>query len=107
MAWPNWRQDLMALPGSSNRNKGKLWDDAVSLALQKRGITRLEALAEIYEGMAAKASKGDLAAMLAILDRELGKPNQPVEQTIEANVTFDLAVEAAEQLRKKIRGEAA
>jgi len=97
---------LPGVPGNSNRNKGKLWDDAVASALQKRGITRLEALAKIWEQMYQKAEKGDLAAANMLLDRDLGKPRQTIEQSIDARVeTFDLAVDTAEKLRAKIRGE--
>lgn len=92
--------------GSSNRNKAQLWDRAVERALGKRGVTRLEALGELYdilEGKAKSADKDALAALLALLDRELGKPSQAVEVEHSGNIEFDIALQSAEELRKKIR----
>jgi hypothetical protein len=92
--------------GNQNKNKAHIWESAVSAALEKRGVTRRDALAELWLVAYEKGLKGDLASITAIWDREMGKPGQTIEQTIDARVeTFDLAAEKAEELRKRIRGE--
>jgi hypothetical protein len=69
----------MAAPqGNQNAAKAKVWSAAIERALDKRGISRVEALTALAEKLLEKADAGDMQALKELGDRLQGKPAQAV-----------------------------
>jgi hypothetical protein len=66
-------------PGNQNPAAGKRWRLAIEKALEKRGPSMVEALAEVAEQLITKASEGDISALKELGDRIDGKSVQGVE----------------------------
>lgn len=90
----------MFQPGNRLAAKSRPVGEAITRALKQDDYKRLRAA---VEKLLDRASEGDLAALAWIADRTDGKPKQEIEQQIDASITFDLELQAAEELRKKIR----
>ena len=69
----------MAAPhGNQNAAKAKVWSAAIQRALDKRGVSRIEALDALAEKLLAKCDEGDLPALKELGDRLDGKPAQSI-----------------------------
>ena len=69
----------MAAPqGNQNAAKAKVWSAAIQRALDKRGVSRAEALDALAEQLLKKCEEGDLPALKELGDRLDGKPAQSV-----------------------------
>lgn len=84
----------MAAPqGNQNAAKAKVWSAAIQRALDKRGVSRIEALDALAEKLLGKCDEGDLGALKELGDRLDGKPAQAVtlggdaDQPLETRVT--------------------
>jgi hypothetical protein len=62
--------------GNQNAAKAKVWTAAIERALDKRGVSRIEALDALAEKLLALADQGDLPALKELGDRLEGKPAQ-------------------------------
>lgn len=72
---------MSAVHGSTNRADGKRWKLAIEKALEKRGPSMVEALADVAEQLIAKAAEGDISALKELGDRIDGKAAQSVALT--------------------------
>jgi hypothetical protein len=64
--------------GNQNAAKAKVWTMAIERALEKRGVSRVEALDKLAEKLLALAEAGDLGALKELGDRLEGKPAQAI-----------------------------
>lgn len=70
----------MAAPlGNQNAAKAKLWTAAIERALEKRGVSKVEALDSLAEKLLMKADDGDMQALKELGDRLEGKPKQQID----------------------------
>jgi hypothetical protein len=69
---------MAAAIGNQYAAKAKMWADAIKRALDKRGVSRVEALDVLAEQLLAKCEAGDLGALKELGDRLDGKPAQSV-----------------------------
>lgn len=64
--------------GNQNAAKAKVWSAAINRALEKRGVSRIEALDALAEKLLEKCDEGDLPALKELGDRLEGKAAQQV-----------------------------
>lgn len=64
--------------GNQNASKGKQWSAAIERALEKRGVSRIEALDALAEKLLQRCDAGDMTALKELGDRLEGKSAQPV-----------------------------
>lgn len=62
--------------GNNNAAKAKIWSAAINRALEKRGVSRAEALDTLAEQLLVKCEAGDMQALKELGDRLDGKPAQ-------------------------------
>jgi hypothetical protein len=83
---------MAAAIGNQYAAKAKMWHAAIQRALDKRGVSRVEALDALAEKLLEKCEEGDLSALKELGDRLDGKPAQSVtlagdeEKPLELNV---------------------
>lgn len=56
-----------------------MWTAAIERALEKRGVSRAEALDALAEKLLKKCDEGELAAIKELGDRLEGKPAQTIQ----------------------------
>lgn len=61
--------------GNQNAHKGRIWTDAIRMALCRKNRKRLKKLAET---LVQKAEEGDMTALREVGDRLEGKPAQAI-----------------------------
>ena len=72
----------MAAPeGNRNAAKAKVWSAAIDRALEKRGPSKMAALAALAEKLLQKCDAGDVVALKELGDRVEGKVAQSLEHT--------------------------
>ena len=87
----------MAAPlGNNNAAKAKVWSAAIDRALEKRGPSRMEALADLAEQLLKKCDAGDVVALKELGDRVEGKAAQTVEHTGQVGLFSILAALAGQ-----------
>jgi hypothetical protein len=71
---------VAAPEGNHNYKKGKLWSQAIMLALDQRDPTktRIEALTDVAKQLISQAASGDIQALKELADRIDGKATQDV-----------------------------
>lgn len=91
---------MAAAIGNQYAAKSKKWAAAIQRALDKRGVSGVEALDALAEKLLAKADEGDMGALKELGDRLDGKPAQSMtlagdaESPLEMNVRTVRFVEA-------------
>lgn len=93
----------MAAPlGNQNAAKAKVWSAAINRALEKRGVSRAEALDALAEKLLGLADQGDLGALKELGDRLEGKAAQTI-QGPEGESVLGPLVGIADELRKSLK----
>lgn len=83
----------MAAPqGNQNAAKAKVWSAAIQRALDKRGVSRVEALDALAEKLLARCEEGDLGALKELGDRLDGKPAQSLTVAGDADQPLETLV---------------
>lgn len=98
----DWLKSMGAPVGNQNAAKAKVWSSAINRALEKRGVSRAEALEALAEKLLELADDGDLGALKELGDRLEGKAAQTI-QGPEGESLFGPVVQAAEELRKSLK----
>ena len=89
----------MAAPkGNQNAAKAKVWTAAIERALDKRGLSRIEALSNLAEKLLIKCDEGDMSALKELGDRLEGKAMQSMEVSGDYGLLHALQALQAAQL---------
>jgi hypothetical protein len=97
-----WIESMGAPVGNQNASKAKVWSAAINRALEKRGVSRAEALDALAGKLLDLADGGDLAALRELGDRLEGKAAQTI-QGPEGEPLLGPLVSAADSLRKGLK----
>lgn len=83
---------MAAALGNQYAAKAKQWASAIQRALEKRGVSRVEALDALAEKLLLKAEEGDMGALKELGDRLDGKPAQSVTLGGDADAPIEMNV---------------
>lgn len=86
--------------GNTNAAKGKVWKAAIERALDKRGKSRADALADLAGKLLDKAEEGDIAALRELADRMDGKAVQQIDAEFRGSLTSVIEALPMHRLRE-------